>query len=83
MFDLDRLFSEDAAPLKIDGSLNTNPKSYPQLVETSGDGGYRAENVQWGKLRMSDAKSQNMQPIGTNLYRSTATMDIEIVTQRI
>lgn len=82
-FDLDQMATANAFPLKFDGSLNSNPLSYPDLVKLSGVGGYRTEKFHQGKIRMYDCKSQTGKWIHQNLYMNTVDMYVEVIVPTI
>lgn len=50
-------------PLKYDGSLNSNPKTFPQMVAPTGVGGYR-----WRTVQFTNTKTQPIGDIGDKLY---------------
>lgn len=82
-FDLDTMAASGAFPLKFDGSLNTNPKTYPQLVAYSGDGGYRTTQIQQGKIFFKEVTAQNGQYIHQNLYLKVIDLNAEIINPNI
>lgn len=78
LLDLRRLANDNAFPLKIDGSKNSNPLSYIDLVKPTGDGGYR-----WNKCYMYNAEIQNGQWVSPHLYNTRVRMSTEVILTNI
>ena len=86
MFDSDRIGRSGVFPLDYRGSTTntdkdgniTNSMRYPDLVETSGNGGYR-HNYYGGSILLKDAKVQHHEAISPNLYHGTVRLTAEVV----
>lgn len=83
VFDIDRMAQNNAFPLKYNGSLNTNPKTYPQLIQPSGSGGYRTTKFQYGTMYFLDCEAHDGQDLGPNLYFQTITATMCMIIPNI
>lgn len=78
-FDIDTMATNNAFPLKWDGTLANGAKSYPDLIALSGLGGYRTTKIDQGKIRMYDCKSQNGKWLTQNIYMNTVSMVVQVI----
>ncbi|MAF23963.1 hypothetical protein CL634_00030 [bacterium] len=86
MFDSDRIGRSGVFPLDYRGSTTntdkdgniTNSLRYPELVQTSGNGGYRHSYYD-GSILLKDAKVQQHDAISPNLYHGTVRLTAEVV----
>jgi hypothetical protein len=84
LFDTGLMARQDAFPLKHDGSKSSNPKTYPDLVELSGNGGFRYDSqVKQGKLSIVEATAGSNQKLSHRLYHSTARWRTEVILHNI
>lgn len=83
VYDPDNLASQDKYPLDYRGELTSEPLCYPSLVAPTGDGGFRSDRVQFGKLRIFDTHGQNHGQLGSNIYHSTVRWATEVILPRI
>lgn len=66
-------------PLDYRGAL-VNPSSvYPNLIRSSGDGGYRYQQAQFGKLRFTNARIQQGQWLNHQIYHIPVRLGTELV----
>lgn len=80
MFDVNRMASENRFPLTFNGAVASGALTYPQLIRTSGDGGYRyLEGVQHGKLRLYDCNTQGVQRLNDGVFMKTITFYTETI----
>lgn len=87
MFDSDRIGRSGVFPLDYRGSTRNTDKDgnvvnslrYPELVQPSGDGGYRYEGVVGGKMVLKDAIVQESGDISPNLYHGVVRTTIEVI----
>lgn len=83
MYDLNLVASNNAFPLDYRGSLTANPKTYPNMVAATGDGGYRYTNrVQHGTIHIHDASSQGPEKLG-EIYHAVVEWNVEAVLHTI
>ena len=86
MFDSDRIGRSGVFPLDYRGSTTntdrsgniTNSIRYPELVQESGNGGYR-HNYYGGSILLKNAKGQQHEALGPNLYHGTVRLTAEVV----
>ena len=84
VYDSDRVMKEGAYPLKYDGSLSTNPQTYPNLIKPSGDGGYLClERFQNGKMYVASAEEQNIQELNSRLFYCPVRWTVESILNKI
>ena len=84
VYDPDRMADENRYPLDYRGEKTSNPLGYPDLILSSGDGGYRfSSRIQHGKLRIFDTHEQNHGQLTSNIYHSTVRWATEVVLPRI
>ena len=84
LFDTNRMANQDRFPLKHDGSKSANPLTYPDLVKTTGEGGFRyTADVDQGKLRISEVTAQSNPRLSHRLYHSTVRWKTEVIMPRI
>lgn len=79
LFDSDRLARENKIPLNYKGQPITNAMTYPMLIQASGDGGYRSEDVRYGQVWISDTDNQGYRQINQNIYHNPVTWTIEAI----
>jgi hypothetical protein len=79
LYDPNRLATNNAAPLNLNGSINSR-LTYPALVVYSGDGGYRlTKGVLWGKTTLLNAQVQDRQELTPSIYQRSVTLTAESV----
>lgn len=78
MFNLDLMASQTGFPLDERGMLVDIPKTYPELVETEDNGGFRHR-----KLRLFDSETQNTQVLNQRLHKTTVRMSGEVLLFKI
>jgi hypothetical protein len=84
IFDTNRIAGNNAFSLNYDGSKSSNPMVYPDLVQHSGDGGYRyTDGLEAGKLWIIESSAGSNQRLTQNLYHSTVRWRTETVSQKI
>ncbi len=84
LFDPNRMAENSRFPLDYKGSIASGAMVYPQLVEYSGNGGYRLTNgVIAGKISLLDAQSQPIQELTTNIYQRVVTITTEAILTKI
>jgi len=84
LFDSNSLATNNRFPLDYRGSRASGCLSYPQLVEYSGHGGYRlTDGLLGGKISFSDAQSQPVQELTTNIYQRVVTITTEGILTKI
>lgn len=76
-FDSNMIAQSGAFPLDYRGMVQTNAKTYPQLVAESINGGFR-----YNKIRIADTNSNEIQQIG-NIFLSTVKLNTEILLGRL
>lgn len=82
MYNLD-LMIPSGFPLNMDGSLTSNPKTYPNLVKHSGEGGYRYTNgIQYGKTFVTDTAAQKVHALG-NIHYTTVDLTTETIVNKL
>jgi hypothetical protein len=82
-FDPDMIAENNRYPLDYNGDLNDNPLCYPDLVAYSGDGGFRTDRIQHGKMRIYGAHGQNHGGVTTSVYHSTVRYIVETILPKI
>ena len=75
MIDVDDVGKEEDFPLDYRGTTNQGAKRYPDLVNTSSDGGYRDSR----QMRLTNAVTQNPEEISPNLYHGTVRLKVEVI----
>ena len=75
MIDVDEVGKEEDFPLDYRGTTNQGAKRYPDLVNTSSDGGYRDSR----QMRLTNAVTQNPEEISPNLYHGTVRLKVEVI----
>lgn len=84
MFDSNLLAQNNAFPLDYRGSIANNAKTYPDLVDLSGNGGFRYTNgLLHGKVSFIDADRQEGQQLTDNIYQKVVTLETEAVLTKI
>jgi hypothetical protein len=78
MFDLDLMAMSGGYPLDYQGSLVDGALSYPDLVRSVDDGGFR-----WNKIRFDETEGRKGNWIHRDLYHSTVKMTTEVVLPNI
>jgi hypothetical protein len=73
LFHVDNVIENDDFPLDENGSL-VGSKTYPELVATEGDGGYR-----WRQCHMTRAVVSELQSIHPKLHEGTVRTTMEVV----
>jgi hypothetical protein len=80
MFDPGLMATDDKFPLDYRGSKNTGALTYPDLINPSGDGGYRyTSKVQEGKVRIFEANGDDIQELSNSLYYTTVIWKTEAI----
>lgn len=74
MFDSNEMAASGAFPLDYRGMIVAGAKTFPGLVASNEEGGFR-----WNRLRFMDAKSTNGQWLNKNLYLATVSLETEVV----
>lgn len=73
MYDLNLMAASGATPLDFRGAKTANPKTYPQLVDLSSNGGYR-----FNRMYFKDASVVGPNHVGT-IYHTAVRFTIETV----
>jgi len=74
MFDTNEIASSGAFPLDFQGMVVAGAKTFPGLVDTNENGGFR-----WNKLRFKEGKATNGEWLHNNLYLTTVRIETEVV----
>lgn len=84
MYDTNLMVQNSGFPLNYNGELNDGAKTYPQLIKTVDEGGYRTESmVQNGKFRIIDSSKERTQQIKEGLYQTPVTWVISSILPKI
>lgn len=72
LVDTNRMYRETGYPLDYRGMVRENAVMYPNLVQTSGDGGFRSNYVGQGKCTFDSVQISDIETLNPNLYIGTA-----------
>jgi hypothetical protein len=80
MYDPQLVEEQDGYPLDYRGSKSNNPKTYPQMIAYSGDGGFRRNrNIQNSKLFIKNTEEQGCSTVNNNIHHHPVTLTIEVI----
>lgn len=87
IFDSDRIARSGVLPLDYRGMVNTvdragntiSPKMYPELIQASGDGGYKYGNIKGGSITFKNSRVQLSEAISPNLYHGVVRVSTEVI----
>ena len=79
MFDSDMIGRNDAFPLDYRGMVKKDDLRYPELVEPSGNGGFRYMGAGNGSLTFTNSRIQLSDTINENLYHGVVRMKTEVI----
>ncbi len=74
MFDSNEIAASGAFPLDFRGMKLAGAKTFPDLVASNEEGGFR-----WNRLRFKNAQATNGQWLHNDLYLATVRMETEVV----
>ena len=80
MFDSDMIGRNDAFPLDYRGMVKKDALRYPELVEPSGNGGFRYMGAGNGSLTFTNSRIQLSDTINENLYHGVVRMNTEVIS---
>lgn len=75
IYDVNRVQRSGVYPLDVNGSLRASGLLYPQLVEESGNGGYRYKVIRLTNVTITDMKSPHIK-----LHNAQVSTQIEYIT---
>ena len=76
LFNKKDIIDDQAFPLNYDGSLADNPKTYPQLIASSGNGGYEWKSAWFEKIRSFEGETKTEKPLFYCVVRATLKTDM-------
>ena len=80
MFDSDMIGRNDAFPLDYRGMVKKDALRYPELVEPSGNGGFRYMGAGNGSLTFTNSRIQLSDTINEYLYHGVVRMNTEVIS---
>lgn len=84
MYDPGRLADQNRYPLDYRGEIASGAICYPELIQPTGDGGFRyTSKVQHGKLRIYDSIEQETDRLHENVYHSKVRWSTEVILHQI
>lgn len=80
VFSPERMANNNAFPLDSRGEISSGVLTYPNLVQPTGDGGFRCtDKILNGKLTFSNTRASNGQWLNSEVYTGTVRMTTEVV----
>lgn len=83
VYDTNYIIENDDFPLNYDGTLSDSPKTYPQLIKPSGEGGYRSKEIANGKVFIEYTKKENQQRLTDSLVQTPVTWRVNAILTKI
>lgn len=76
LFNKNTIKAQQAFPLNYNGSLSSNPKTYPQLIATTGNGGFEWKTSWFENIRSFEGEVKTDKPLFYCVVRATIKTDM-------
>jgi hypothetical protein len=76
LFNKNTITAQQAFPLNYNGSLSSNPKTYPQLIAATGNGGFEWKTSWFENIRSFEGEVKTGKPLFYCVVRATIKTDM-------